>query len=321
MKKYVFVLSMMALMLSSCKGEDNKVFPEEPDVTVPDDNPETDTPTVSSLNVNVGAKLNDWVATRSAVAFDVGKNKYDLAFTEGDRLHVEGYFEKEGNKYVIDGFTKVAVIEADGKSATFQGELKFGRMIESEDSPNDYEVEKAPYTFTSDDPLSECTSFSALLYPNGFTGGGNIVDGLFYEESKCIAPDVNTLIEKALPIVSQTYDKTTHSFRDFKTVTPILFFNLDTLNPESLYFVRMFRADSQAAFKEGKYEQFFITLNISGPFAFTILKCYEYGVYDGYWVLQFDEMNATDQLVYELGDIAFEPGKVYDLDKIIKFDN
>jgi hypothetical protein len=87
----------------------------------------------------------------------------------------------------------------------------------------------------------------------------------------------------------------------------------------------MFHADSQADFKEGKYEQFFITLNITGPFAFTLLNCYEYGVYDGYWVLQFDEQKSTDsnpnQFVFELGDIKFEPGKVYDLSKIIYLDN
>lgn len=321
--KLFFIFMAMILGLSACKDNDNKVFPEEPDITTPDDNKETDPQGISSFTANVDAQLNDWVATRSNVAFDEDERIYNLSFTEGDRLSIYGYFEDAGEKYAFRGLTKIKAIGEEGKLATFNGELYVNRMEENEDSS--YGFEESSYVFKNEDPLSDCTSFSALLYPNGFTGGGNIVDGLFYEESKCIAPDVNTLIEKALPIVSQTYDKTTHSFTDFKAVTPILYFNLDTLNPKSLYIVRMFRADSQAAFKEGKYEQFFITLNISGPFAFTILKCYEYGVYDGYWVLQFDEQKSKEsnpeQIVFELGDIAFEPGKVYDLDKIIKFDN
>ncbi|MBQ8009123.1 MAG: hypothetical protein IJ256_06345 [Bacteroidaceae bacterium] len=323
MKKYVILFSMMAMMLSSCKGDDNKVFPVEPDITIPDDNKETDKPGISSFTANVGALLNDWVATRSDVAFDEEKGIYNLSFTEGDRLSIYGYFEDAGQKYAVRGLTKVKDIEEEGRLACFNGELYVNRMVENEGSS--YGYDGCSYDFKSEDPLSECTSFTALIYPSEFTGGGNPIDGLFFEEARCIAPDVSTLIEKALPIVSQTYDKENHRFTDFKAVTPILDFNLDLLNSEYGYIARMFHADSQADFKEGKYEQFFITLNITGPFAFTLLNCYEYGVYDGYWVLQFDEQKSTDsnpnQFVFELGDIKFEPGKVYDLSKIIYLDN
>lgn len=314
----------MLLGLSSCKDDDNKVLPEETDITIPDDNKETDPPGISSFTANVGAQLNDWVATRSDVAFDEETGIYNLSFTEGDRLGIYGYFEDAGEKYAIRGLNKIKDIEEEGKLATFNGELYVDRMEENEDS-SEFEFEEASYNFSSDDPLTDCTSFTAIIYPSEFSGGGNIIDGLFFEEYRCIAPDVNTLIEKALPIVSRTYDKENHRFTNFKAVTPILNFNLNPFNSEYGYSVKMFRADNQAAFKEGKYEQFFFTLNISDPFAFTILNCFVYDVYDGYWVLQFDEQKSKDanpeQFVYELGYIEFEPGKVYDLDKIINPDN
>ncbi len=321
--KLLFILMAMLLGLSACKDDDNKVFPVEPDITIPDDNKETDPPGISSFTANVGAQLNDWVATRSDVAFDEEKGIYNFSFTEGDRLSIYGYFEDAGEKYAVRGLTIIKDIEEEGKVATFNGELYVNHMVENEDSS--YGFEGSSYVFKSEDPLSDCTSFTALIYPSEFTGGGNPIDGLFFSEDRCIAPDVNTLIEKALPIVSQTYDKENHKFTNFKAVTPILNFNLDPFDSEYGYSVKMFRADSQAAFKEGKYEQFFINLNITGPFAFNLLNCYEYGVYDGYWVLRFDELKSKDsnpeQFVYELGYIEFEPGKVYDLDKIINPDN
>ena len=316
--KLLFCLMAMLLGVSSCKSEDNKAFPEEPDITIPDDNKETEDTGISSFTANVGAQLNDWVATRSDVAFNEEKGIYNLSFTEGDRLSILGYFEDNGEKYAVRGLTKVKNIEEGGMLANFNGELYVNRMVENEDSS--YGFERSSYVFKSEDPLSECTSLTALIFPSEFTGG-DLIDGPYFQGPQCIAPDVNTLIEKALPIVSQTYDKTTHSFLNFKAATPILNFNLDLLNSEYGYIVKMFRADSQADFKEGKYEQFFITLNITGPFAFTMTDCYEYDVYGGYWVLQFDEQKSKDsnpnQFVYELGYIEFEPGKVYDLDKII----
>ena len=319
----LFVLMAMLLGLSSCKGEGNKVFPEEPDIAIPDDSNETDNPGISSFTANVGAQLNDWVATRSAVTFDEEEKVYNLAFTEGDWIRILAYFEDDGEKYAIEGLTKVKTIEEAGKLASFNGELYVNHLVENEDSS--YGFEKTSYVFKGEDPLTECTSFTALIYPNEFTGGGSPIDGLFFSGPNCIAPDVNTLIERALPIMSQTYDKEKHRFTNFKAITPILNFNLDPFDSEYGYFARLFRADSQADFKEGKYETFFITVNIFAPFAFTILNCYEYGVYDGYWVLQFDEEKGIDdnpeQLVYELGYIEFEPGKVYDLDKIINPDN
>jgi hypothetical protein len=321
--KLFFIFMAMILGLSACKDNDNKVFPEEPDITTPDDNKETDPQGISSFTANVDAQLNDWVATRSNVAFDEDERIYNLSFTEGDRLSIYGYFEDAGEKYAVRGLTKIKAIGEEGKLATFNGELYVNRMEENEDSS--YGFEESSYVFKNEDPLSDCTSFSVLIYPNEFTGGVSSIDGTYYEQTRCIAPDVNTLIEKALPIVSHTYDKENHRFTNFKAVTPILNFNLNPFDSKYGYAVRIFHADSRAAFKEGKYETFFISLNITGQFAFTILNCYEYNVYDGYWVLQFDEQKSKEsnpeQIVFELGDIAFEPGKVYDLDKIIKFDN
>ena len=312
---------MVGLTMSACKDNDKGVV-EEPELIEPGDIPDGipgDAPggpqEVSSINVTVGAQMSDAVVTRSEVTSNSDETSYNLAFTEGDRLSIFAHLASD-DQLVITGIVTAEAVTNNGKNATFTGELNVCRMVDVEEDGS-FGLEDASYAFTSKDPFSECSSFEAMLYPSDFQ---EPFDGLFYTESSCIASDINTLIQTALPIISYTYDSNIQSFIDFKAVTPVLNCNLDLLDPASVYSAQLIHADSEAAFKNGKYETYFTSIERVGPFAFAILDCYKFGVYDGVWQLfiyEYKDNVRSNVLYFYLGNKKFEPGKVYDLNEMV----
>ena len=312
---------MVGLTISACKDNDKGVV-EEPEVVVPggiSGGIPGDIPggpqEVSSINVTVGAQMGDAIVTRSEVTSNSDETSYNLAFTEGDRLSIFAHLTSD-DQLVITGIVTAEAVTNNGKNATFTGELNVRRMVDvSEDGS--FGLEGASYAFNSDDPFSECSSFEVVLYPSDFQ---EPFDGLFYTESSCVASDVNTLIQTALPIMSQTYDSDIQSFTDFKAVTPILNCNLGLLDSSSFYTVQLIHADSEAALKNGNYDTYFTSIERVGSFAFAILDCYKFGVYDGVWQLFLNEYKNNERnnvLIFNLGNQEFEPGKVYDLNEMV----
>ena len=199
---WLVVAAALTLGWTACSSEENVI--DEPTLA----------PAVSTIHVSVGAGMGDEAQTRSGVTEDVvdGKTQRTLKFTAGDRLYVWGVSNQD-DEYRIMGYLtmKEGSLSTDGKSANFEGELTlYKKGSPTEDNP-----------FTTSDPLSECI-LDAHLIPQTFVEGffADNPGGLcYYEYGKSLATGkdcVNTLMTKALRVISSTYDATTKTFTNFK---------------------------------------------------------------------------------------------------------
>lgn len=227
---WLVVAAALTLGWTACSSEENVI--DEPTLA----------PAVSTIHVSVGAGIGDESQTRSGVTEDVvdGKTQRTLKFTAGDRLYVLG-LSNQDDEYRIMGYLtmKKGSLSTDGKSANFEGELTlYKKGSHTEDNP-----------FTTSDPLGECYYIEAHLISETFVEGffkdnpGGTCD-YAYEKSLATGKDcVNTLMTKALRVISSTYDATTKTFTNFEGY-PIFNCTIGGLE-EGEYHVKMYYTDNE----------------------------------------------------------------------------
>lgn len=249
MKKMTNTLSALtiaaALMmnLTACTNDDNFVdTPEQPEVTNP--------AAVSTVHVTVGAGIGD-ATTRSAVDYDNGLRQRTLKFTDGDKLFVYACVTTDYNYFLAGTLSIVASsIDADGKTASFSGDLKVYHFESGTPVPSSY-------PFTHADPLNECSDHRADLIAKDMVDGCyTIVNYWNYQHdyTKSIAVDgpdgpsddcVSTLMKTALRVRSYRSYKTEYEgdggpkmFREF-VGSPILDCTISGLTDGTAYTVTL----------------------------------------------------------------------------------
>ena len=231
MKKMTTTLSALtiaaALMmgLTACTNDDNiAAMTEQPEAVSQQ----------TTVHVTVGAGIGDDATTRAAVTQE-GTTR-TLTFTEGDRLYItEGLYGGETTKYLVGYLNMVGSPSADGKSATFSGDLS---VVLAGGTPSTYD-------FGDDDPLSVAVSkawFVPADAPAGF-----ILDNIYtipVNDAKMIAADVNTLMKSAL-YVKGDYNSSTKSF-SLSANKPILNCTIGNLKENTEYTVKLRFASNQS---------------------------------------------------------------------------
>ena len=193
---------------------------------------------VQTVHITVGAVIDvavtdddtEW-QTRSDVT--IGGGKHTLTFTSGDKLFVFASVTANWDYWLSGTLSIVASsIDADGKTASFSGDLKVyhwedGMPVESS------------YAFTDADPLNECWKHEAYLI------AGDMVEGCYtirnywgyeHDYSKSLVEDdpddesddcVSTLMKTALRVLSNRSYETEYAggegpkmFRVFQGATP-----------------------------------------------------------------------------------------------------
>lgn len=245
MKKMTNTLSALtiaaALMmnLTACTNDDNFVdTPEQPEVTNP--------AAVSTVHVTVGAGIGDEATTRSDVTDDGGKRR--LVFTAGDKLFVYACVTADYNYFLAGTLSIVASsIDADGKTASFSGDLKVYHFEGSTPVPSSY-------PFTDADPLNECKDHTASLIAKDMVDGCYAIKNLWdftLDFTKSIAVDdpsddcVSTLMKTALNVWSYRNYRTEYvsdpgpkMFREFEG-SPILDCTISGLTSGTAYTVTL----------------------------------------------------------------------------------
>ena len=176
-------------------------------------------PAPQTIQITVGAGIENDASTRSAVVETTGTNNSKtrtLKFTAGDRLYVTGTVS---NNKILAGFLDIDAtsISSSGTSATFTGaysSTEWKRLNKEETGLHVYEFLNGEYytythNFGNADPLSECTNVTALLIHNGTIDNLEIDTKLRYAQllpiyNNLLASTVNDLMTKCL-YVSGSY--------------------------------------------------------------------------------------------------------------------
>ena len=307
MKKMTTTLSALtiaaALMmgLTACTNDDNiAAMTEQPEAVSQQ----------TTVHVTVGAGIGDDATTRAAVTQE-GTTR-TLTFTEGDRLYItEGLYGGETTKYLVGYLNMVGSPSADGKSATFSGDLS---VVLAGGTPSTYD-------FGDDDPLSVAVSkawFVPADAPAGF-----ILDNIYtipVNDAKMIAADVNTLMKSAL-YVKGDYNSSTKSF-SLSANKPILNCTIGNLKENTEYTVKLRFASNQSDYEsnnyidETTYDAMTVTSDGDGfaRFAISGLTTISAMTYNFYYALQFVPVVSGATKTYILGQKDLG-AKVYNLSR------
>ena len=234
------IAAALLMTTASCSSENDLV--ETPNVEQPTQ------PTTDGVKITVSAGIGDSDGTTRAAVDDSqtdanGKPIRTLTFTTGDRLYVTGNLEDaQNNKFTLGCYLTIddTSISADGKSASFSGDLQVW----------DKNGEKAFYNFGAN-PLDECKNAKACLVPKDapddliVLNKNHIVHDLDY--TKSIAADVNTLMRTAIKI-SGGYNGTTKTF-NLTGRTAILNCVIGNLSKNKNYTVKLRHADLQSDYE------------------------------------------------------------------------
>ena len=292
MKKLTTTLSALAIAaalvmnLTACSNDDNVIdTPKQPEVAKPG--------AVSTVRVTVGAGIGDGM-TRAAVTQE-GTTR-TLTFTANDRIFVrEGIYSSSPVKYLAGYLDMVGSPSADGKNATFSGDL--GVYL------NDGTA--SSYDFGDADPLTVGVPEAMLVpadAPAGFVSG--TMPHIDINASKMIAADVNTLMTSAL-YVSGVYDSSTKSF-SLGGEKPILNCTIGNLQNNTEYTVKLRYAEKQSDYEadnvtEITYDAMTVMSDNDGIARFAISGLTNIsGAFNLYYVLQLVPVSGATK-TYILG--------------------
>ena len=250
---WLVMAAALTTTFAACSNDDN-------------DTPDTPAAPAKSVTITVGAGITDDNATRSAITTGTdsnGKTTRTLTFTTGDKLFVRANYgssvtDENGDilyEHVLRGYlTMVGSPSADGKSASFTGDLEqWDRSGNETDGYTYTKAESISVTYT-DNPLgdSNCKGAFATLVHNGTTEGaeGDYTDygwsiSYYYNVyNKLTTGDdaVNTLMTKYLDVSSSSegtgYNKENKSFAlNDAGNTPIVNCTINGLTASTTYSV------------------------------------------------------------------------------------
>lgn len=206
------IAAALALIFTSCSSSSDD--PTEPQPVV-----EPTEPAPQTIQITVGAGIDNVASTRSEVATEgTGTStKRTLKFTDGDKLYVTGTVA-EGK--ILAGVLDIdkASISSSGTSASFTGDYTSTSNQDFSKSTglHVYQYSGGKYvtvshTFNTTDPLGECTLVSALLVHNGTIDNLEVYPELSYAQlmpmyNILLASTIDELMTKCL-YVSGSYDK------------------------------------------------------------------------------------------------------------------
>ena len=185
------IAAALATTVISCSSDDNVVESLQP-VEQPTAEPQT-------VHVTVGAGFADdnngsgTPSTRSAVVTEGTARK--LTFTAGDRLYVKGEITGTSPQKIVAGYLDIVGTPASGATtATFSGDLSV-----YEYNSSTYAYENSSHTFTTDDPLSECSEADGVLVHKDAVGFF-VDDDKFGYYTTTTASSVDALMTQSLSV-------------------------------------------------------------------------------------------------------------------------
>ena len=295
------IAAALAMMVTGCSEIDN----------IMNNNPEE---APQKVRITVGAGIaddNSGAQTRSAVSEATvgGKIQRTLKLTEGDKLYI---YARSDLDNMICGFLTVdpATISADGKRASFTGELDAWQY----DETNDQYVADHP-DLGDADPFAIYIYSSTRLVHNGSESGFEIDEwknGNYNTTDyvHIVAPDVNTLMTSRLYVAANDYDEATRAFSLVAEQDAILNCAISGLDADHEYSVALAYVYVGVGFGVTDAYVGTTTADASGTANFAILTW----AMDGFaYTLQLtDQTDATKTATVELGAKNVEP-KVYNV--------
>ena len=264
-----------------------------------------------TVHITVGANMGE-PQTRSAVVTEDGTRT--LTFTAGDRLYVWGRITGTDPQKIVAGDLDMVSTPADGATTvSFSGDLSVYGYNSSEDR-----YDASSHTFSTDDPLGECTvAYGTLVHKDavGFTVGAD----KWGEYSSRVASTVDDLMTTML-CVQGTYNSGTKSFplsvdlsgySSDEYCAPIFNCTISGLKPNTTYAVSHIRSTSfENALDAHGNDLGTITSDAEGN---TTFACYSVCVKaEKYHVLNFLSDDYTDDRNVYLGSKALAD-KVYNI--------
>ncbi|MCR4860538.1 MAG: hypothetical protein K5910_07740 [Bacteroidales bacterium] len=205
-------------------------------------------------------------ATRAAASKDES-GVWTLVFSEGDELFVRGdNFDGWTDCFVAGTLTmKDGSLSADGKKATFEGDLQIYYI----DEYTGEIAEDATIPFTVD-PLADCETNSVTLIPGGFENSEVFSDYahyISYNYDAAVASDVKSFLEQCA-YVTGTYDAGTGKISLNKSEIAILNCSFDGLQANTEYFVQVSALCEETGGVFNPENPFIITTDADGVASF-----------------------------------------------------
>lgn len=266
-----------------------------------------------TVHITVGANMGE-PQTRSAVVTAGGTRT--LTFTAGDRLYVWGYIPGTAYRYIGCYLDLVGTPESGATSASFEGDLV---VYEYSGAPS-YTVEVVSHSFSTADPLSECTGvYGVLVHKDAVGFQVNYGDRKGYYMTDRVASSVENLMTQIME-VRGSYNSGTKSFplsvdlsghSSDEYCAPIFNCTISGLKPSTTYDVSHIHSASfeNALDAHGNYLGT-VTSDAEGNASFA---CYNVCVKaEQYHVLNFLTEDYTDDRNVYLGSKALAD-KVYNI--------
>ena len=304
------IAAALATTVISCSSDD--YLTEQP--------AEQPTAEQQTVHVTVGAGFADdnngsgTPSTRSAVVTDGTARK--LTFTAGDRLYVRGEITETSPQKIVAGYLDIVGTLASGATtATFSGDLS---VYEYNSSTAAYE--NSSHTFTTDDPLSEC-SYADGVYADGVFLVHKDAVGFFVDDEKygeytpTTASSVDALMTQSL-LVYGVYNSLGKQFilnvyDDTQYCTPIFNCIISGLKPNTTYGVtHIYKTNFENAIDGHGFGLGAVTSDADGKATFAC-----YGVCkkaENYHILNFISSDKSDDRNVYLGTKALT-SKVYNI--------
>lgn len=285
---WLVMAAAFIMSFAACSNDDNETIVQ----------PQT-------IHVSVGAGVGNDGTTRSEMVIENGNRV--LTFTEGDRLYVS---EELGYCRCLAGYLtmKEGSLSPDGKSATFEGDLKV----------YDYNSDPAvvtSYDFGGADPLSIDPEYPAKAYlvhkdmveGDEASGAHYLISSLtlVYNKINLVAPDVKTFMESALRVRGK-YNSTTKTFELSKDNYAIFNCTISGLTPNQDYGFTIYGKDEWGNENLGGVHY---TTNSSGVASLVFsAECYDYDSY----TLHVINSSTSDDKYFPLTITTLEP-KIYNV--------
>lgn len=266
-----------------------------------------------TVHITVGANMGE-PQTRSAVVTEDGTRT--LTFTTGDRLYVWGYIPGTAYRYIGCYLDLVGTPESGATSASFEGDLV---VYEYSGAPS-YTVKIVSHSFSTADPLSECTGvYGVLVHKDAVGFQVNYGDRKGYYMTDRVASSVENLMTQIME-VRGSYNSGTKSFplsvdlwgySSDEWCAPIFNCTISGLKPSTTYNVsHIYEATFEDALDEHGNYLGTITSDAEGNATFA---CYNVCVKAAkYHVLKFLTEDYTDDRNVYLGSKALAD-KVYNI--------
>lgn len=266
-----------------------------------------------TVHITVGANMGE-PQTRSAVVTEAGTRT--LSFTTGDRLYVWGYIPGTAYRYIGCYLDLVGTPESGATSASFEGDLV---VYEYSGAPS-YTVKIVSHSFSTADPLSECTDvYGVLVHKDAVGFQVNYGDRKGYYMTDMVASSVENLMTQIME-VRGSYNSGTKSFplsvdlwgySSDEYCAPIFNCNISGLKPSTTYDVsHIYKATFEDALDEHGIPLGTVTSDAEGNASFA---CYNVCVKaEQYHILNFLSVDYTDDRNVYLGSKALM-GKVYNI--------